>query len=68
MNLEFSKPQSYYAAATVMNIILTRTRLPSRFKASLEGLFAPSPHAYLAEIGFPDDWATRPGWIVTRRS
>lgn len=60
--LKFPDPHSFYSAATVMTFVLTRTRLPSRFKASLESLFAHYPEAYLAEIGFPEDWREQPGW------
>ncbi len=63
--LAFPDPHSFYSAATVMHVVLTRTRMPSRFRAALADLLALNPAAYLAEIGFPVDWEEQPGWRET---
>lgn len=60
--MSFADARSFYSAATVMNYILMRTRLPSRFKAALVELLSQYPDSYRAEIGFPAGWQEEPGW------
>jgi abortive infection bacteriophage resistance protein len=60
--IQFNDPKSFYAAATVISHLISHTGLPHEWPAKLAALFAKYPGINIMEIGFPADWATRPGW------
>lgn len=63
MKVDFSgNSQTMFACATVMNILLMQSGLPQTWKSDLAALFAKYPGINIAEIGFPANWASQPGW------
>ncbi|WP_353862056.1 Abi family protein [Azospirillum formosense] len=63
MNITFAgNSQTMFACATVMNILLKASGLPQTWKTDLAELFTKYPMINIAEIGFPVDWQSQPGW------
>ena len=60
--IRFSDSKSFYAVATVINYLLRQTGLPQAWSKQLNALFVEYPEVDLAEIGFPTDWHSWPGW------
>jgi abortive infection bacteriophage resistance protein len=58
----FDDAHTFYAVATVINILLARTHLPCSWKIDLQSLFTSHPSVSLSDIGFPGDWASKAGW------
>lgn len=56
-------PQSFYAIATVINVLLQATSLPNSWKADLVSLFSAYPKIPIQkELGFPANWSAQAGW------
>ncbi|MEG3617208.1 Abi family protein [Magnetovibrio sp. PR-2] len=62
MRIRVSDTKYFYSAATVINVMLINTGIPSTWKDDLEALFAKFPDITLSEIGFPNDWTNKAGW------
>lgn len=60
--LKFQDQKSFYAAATIINYLLTQTALPQRWKTNLRDIFLRYPTVSPADLGFPRDWERQPGW------
>lgn len=60
--IRFSDNRSFYSIATVISFLLTQTNIPNDFKSSLVSLFSSYPNINPAELGFPPNWQTAPGW------
>jgi len=62
LNIRFSDNKSFYASATVINVLLTSTGLPQQWKLQLQSLFAKYPNIEISELGFSPNWHTQTGW------
>jgi abortive infection bacteriophage resistance protein len=60
--VKFANQKSFYAAATVVQFLLQQTGLPQRWKTDLADIFARHPSVNIADLGFPPNWASTPGW------
>ena len=60
--IRFSDQKAFFAAATVIHYLLDKTGLPHRWKEDLEQIFARHPGVDIADLGFPKNWQTSPGW------
>ncbi len=60
--IKFSDQKSFYAAATVVHFLLHQTNLPHRWKSDIETIFIRYPSVSIADLGFPANWKTTPGW------
>lgn len=60
--IQFGNPKSFFAAATIINYLLSHTGLPQDWKGALQSLFSRHPGIPLSELGFPPDWQNAPGW------
>lgn len=60
--VKFQDSKSFYAAATVINYLLSQTGLPHRWKTNLQELFAKYPSIFPEELGFLPAWEKTPGW------
>lgn len=60
--VEFSNPNSFFAAATVVNYLLKNTGMPITWKQDLKNLFLRFPTIDPSEIGFPGNWELSKGW------
>lgn len=60
--IKFQEPKSFYAAATVIHFLLEKTGLPHRWKTDLEAIFERHPCVDPQDLGFPPNWADKPGW------
>lgn len=62
IGIAFADNKAFYAAATVISVLLKPTNLPNRWKNDLVDIFSRNPNVPIAEIGFPATWQTEPGW------
>jgi abortive infection bacteriophage resistance protein len=62
LNIKFVDNKSFYASATVINVLLSHTGLPQQWKPQLQALFAKYPNIAIAELGFSPNWNTQAGW------
>ena len=60
--IHFSDQKSFFAAATVIHYLLGRTGLPHRWEEDLVQIFARYPNVDIADLGFPVNWQSLPGW------
>jgi abortive infection bacteriophage resistance protein len=60
--IKFSDPKSFYAAATVIQYLLSQTGLPHNWKADLNALFNKYPSVQTGDLGFPANWQSSAGW------
>ena len=60
--IKLKDAHSFYSAATVMNVLLSETGLPNRWKSDLLTTFETYPGVQIREIGFPPNWIDEPGW------
>lgn len=61
-SIRFADPKSFFAAATVIHYLLSKTGLPHRWKEDLIKIFARYPSVDIADLGFPVNWQSQPGW------
>lgn len=60
--LSFSPSNSFFAMATVIHYLLTKTDLPHRWKPVLKASFVAYPKVNISQLGFPQGWESFPGW------
>jgi abortive infection bacteriophage resistance protein len=56
------QPKKFYVQALVVQILLDRISEQTNWGEKLAGLIAEHPEVNLADMGFPQDWKTRPVW------
>lgn len=54
--------RTLYAASTVINYLLDNCSLTNQWAHNLDSVMKQFPTIDRAEIGFPDNWSTLPGW------
>ena len=54
--------KSFYEIATIINYMIVETNLPNSWKGDIEQLFITNPKIKLADLGFPQNWRSEPGW------
>lgn len=62
LNIKFNDNKSFYAAATVINVLLKHTGLDQSWKSDLMDLFKKYPNVPITELGFGKDWHVQSGW------
>lgn len=60
--IRFTDPKSFFAIATVIHYLLSKTNLPNQWKPAIKAIFKKYPEIDIQELNFPPSWENFPGW------